>query len=175
MFQQKLAKKLAKYQRKISDIHVQHLGTEQTLVRMSITTDKYEDSDYTITANEKISGILVYPDNEVPISQGTNNNNTTQNNLHLYDFLPIELFVKNTTDLKYGDIIFQKLKVNTNLLDTDSNAYRLISLQVVDINYKFTVEKVWSKYILAPYTLSIEFDNLPELQTIIDNYLSEEW
>lgn len=174
-FQQKLAISVSNYQRKVSDMHIDHLGTEQSLIRLTIDEDKYGDRDYVITANEKITGILIFPGGEIPITFGETNTTTTQNNVHLYDILPIELYVKNTTELKHGDIILQKIRTNANLPVSNPDAFRLISLQVVDTNIKFTVERVWTKYIVAPYTLNITADGMGGLQTIINSYLAEDW
>lgn len=172
-FQQKLLRSVAKYQRKIQDKIIDHIGTEQKLVRVSLVEDKYGDEDLTVTTNEIITGSINYPDNEIPLAWEMNNSEASANNLHIYDLLPIEGFFKFETELDRGDILLQKVRVGVRGDSTDSTNFRLIALQVVDLITKMTVEVVYKKYQLAPYTLSIL--EHPELQTIIDEYLAEEW
>lgn len=172
-FQTKLAKKTEAYQRKISDTLINHIGNEVELVKIRITEDKYKDRTYELISDSTITAYINYPNNEIPISFGVDNTNPSQT-LHLYDLLPIEMYAKFEDDVLFGDILFQKIKVNPNGDPNSSDSYRLLALQVVDVSVRASVSVVWRKYELAPYTLDIVSD-LPELQTIIDNYLNEPW
>lgn len=174
--QSKLQRRVGSYQRKIYDLHIDHVGQEVSLVRVEITEDKYGDRDFAITATEKFSAYISYPGGEVPITSGVDNTDTSSLNIALYDILPIELFCKHTTVLKVGDILYQKLLTNPNLETTDSDAFRLLSLQVVDQKSKFTgTDLVWTKYIVAPYTLNYDADSMTALETTIDEILAEDW
>lgn len=174
--QSKIQRKIANYQRKVYDLHIDHVGQQATLTRVFSEEDKYGDREFTITGTEVFTAYINYPNSEIPITSGTDNTDTTQNNVHLYSLLPIELFVKHTTELKVNDIVYQKVRVNPNLEVTDPNAFRLLALQVVDQVSKFTgSDLVWIKYIVAPPTINYTSDELEELETVIDSALAEEW
>lgn len=172
-YQQKLARKVSNYQRKVQDLLVEQLGTEQSLVRLETTSDKYKDRTITLLSDEIITGIINYPNNEIPMTFGTTNTDSTSHGLHLYDLLPIEGHFKFNTELNFGDIIIQKIKTNVNGTDELSSNFRLIALQVVDLLSKASVEVIYKKYELAPYTLQVS--EVTGLQAIIDNYLDEPW
>ena len=172
--QSKMQKATSSYARKVFDTHIHHIGQQSNLVRISIISDKYGDSDYTITANEDFTGYLNFPGGELPITSGTDNTDTTQNNIHIYNLLPIELYTKHETELKEGDIILHKVRTNVNLETSNSDAFRILSLQVVDQIAKFNgVELMWNKFIVAPYTLNV--NDVDGLQDILDTVLAEDW
>ncbi len=85
------------------------------------------------------------------------------------------MFCKSTDNVKVGNIIFYKIRVNPNIDDTNTDGFRLLCLQIVDQIAKVNAsEVVYNRYIVAPYTLDIQSE-LPELQDYIDEYLSEDW
>ena len=139
-----------------------------------MTEDKYHDREFTITSSGSVSGIINYPDNEIPILFNTSDNTDNSLTVHMYDLLPIESWFKFENNLNKGDILLQKIKVNPTGDVTDTDSFRILMLEVVDVIGKASLEVTYLKYHLAPITLSID-NGLPALQPIIDNLLSADW
>ena len=173
-FQGKLAKKTSPFIRKVSDFHIEQLGTEIELTRVTIVEDKYHDKEFTISSSGKVTGIINYPDSEMPILFNSTDNTNNSTTIHMYDLLPIEGFFKFENNLNKGDILLQKIKVNPTGDITVSSNFRIMMLQVVDVIGKASLEVTYLKYHLAPITLSIS-TGLPALQPIIDAMLEADW
>ncbi len=173
-FQSKLAKKTSPFIRKVTDMHIESLGTEIEATRVSIVEDKYHDKEFSVTSTGKVTGIISYPDNEIPILFDTADNTNNSLTVHTYELLPIEGWFKFANNLNKGDIILQKIKVNPTGDVTVSSNFRILMLQVVDVVGKASLEVTYIKYTLAPITLSIS-TGLPALQPIIDNLLNAVW
>ena len=173
-FQSKLAKKVAPYQRKITDFHIEQLGSEVELTRVSIIENKYHDKEFSITSSGSVAGIINYPDSELPILFNSSDNTDNSTSIHMYNLLPIEGFFKFENNLNKGDILLQKIKVNPTGDVAVSSNFRIMMLQVVDVIGKASLEVTYLKYHLAPITLSID-NGLPALQPIIDSLLNADW
>ena len=130
--QDKLSRAIYAMQNKLMDTNIQALGTKVSTVFLEIQEDKYGNEEKIIKNNFDIDIVLSFPDDEIPTSLGSTQNNTSSestNVLHLADLLPIEGFVK-TEDLRsakiiVGSIILYKLK-------TSDGKFQVIPLQIVD-------------------------------------------
>lgn len=163
--QDKIAKGLFTAKRKFYDIEISMIGTEHKFIAITVTEDKYEDREYTITNNRDVTGYIDFPDNEVPIEPfGSSNQNSKT--LPLYDLLPIRAWFKFEDAIKKEEILLYKVQL-------DPENFYILPLEVVNMLGKVDRGLVWIAYELAPYTLSLI--NEPEVQTIINTYLAEDW
>lgn len=130
--QDKLSRAIFAMQNKLMDTHVQALGTKISTIFLEIIEDKYGNEEKIIHKYFDIDAVFSFPDDEIPTSLGSTQNNTSSestNVLHMADLLPIEVFVKSEDLVKaniiIGSIILYKIK-------TSDGKFQVIPLQIVD-------------------------------------------
>lgn len=160
--QSRLRYRTALLKRKLFDNQVKQTGDTIQLVRLTIEEDIYGNRGYVATSQEIITGIVSIPSNEVLLWENTNNP-AEGSGIGIYDILPIEAWFQLDTNVQKGDIIILKY-----LLDPRTKDFKLIPLQVVNKVGRIANALVWTKWILAPYTLNLE--DFPELTTILNRY-----
>jgi len=164
--QDKLLRGTATLRRKYYDIEIAHIGTEQKVIHISMVRDKYGDTEFTVVSDKVITGYIDYPGNEIPIAQ-EHSDNTANRGLYLYELLPIEGYFQFEDKVKFKDIILQKISMG------DDDDFRIMGLQVSEITTKADVSAVWRKYILSPWTLSLE--SYPNIQTLVNTWYDIPW
>src|SRR5574344_1523582 len=153
-YQDTLARAMLAYQNKLMDFNVEITGTKVTTVLLEIEEDKYHNEGITIKSNSEITCIFNFPNNEIPVSMSSAQDNTASdstNVLHLYDILPITCFFK-TSDLQSlsvikGSVVLYKIKM------IDGN-FQVIPFQITDAVAKGNPSSaiLWQEFTVAPVT-----------------------
>lgn len=165
---EKIQRAIFRLQTKLNDVNVDTLGTKSsTTFLIDLVKDKYGNKGWTLKEYKEISIIINFPGEEIPTpSMGDNNNQTSNNVLHMYDLLPITARVKFSDNVKVGNMILYKVKVN--------DSYHTMILEFVSLISKSTrVGVVVQDWVVAPIT-DYSVSNLPEFKQILEQYENQD-
>lgn len=174
--QDRIQRGMAKLQKRLSSTMISVLGTKATRTFfLSIDQDKYKNEVIKILDYGPLECVISWPGNEIPmmLSTDTSDASTSAITPHLYDLLPIEIYINpydiESKKIKRGDIIFYKVK---NI----DNSWIVIPLQLTDmIGYSTITNVVLLKWSASP-TTSYELVNKPEYKQILQKFKdSDNW
>jgi hypothetical protein len=168
--QDKIQRAIAKMQIKLSSTMVKAVGTKATnCFFLRIEQDKYKNTATTIKEYGQMSCVIVFPGNEIPmmLSEDVSDSPTVSMTPHLYDLLPIEIFIDpeeiQSKHIKKGDVILYKMK------NIDSS-WMILPLQLVDMLGTGTISNiVLLKWNAAPVT-NYELLGKPEYKAIVKEF-----
>lgn len=161
--QSKLAKIQAKLKRKLSDNHLNNVGYDHKLLRITKTEDKYKNETIDYTSYDFITGYIEFPNNKVPIFTTANFVSGTS----IYDLLPTKAYFKFEDNVQVDDIIIWKY-----LLNPDTEEYKVLVYTVVEHIGSFSNTLLYQEFNIAPHVLDMEA--FPEIKAEIDDWKAEE-
>ncbi|MGD9678153.1 MAG: hypothetical protein AB7V16_07290 [Vulcanibacillus sp.] len=162
---EKIQRSFYALQKRLNDINVETLGTKSSnTFLIDLIKDKYKNKSLTIKDYREISIYVNFPGEEIPTpNMGTNNNQTSNNVLHLYDILPITARVKFSDNVKTGNIFLYKIK-------QPDGSFHVLIMEFLSVISKATrVGVVVQDWVVAPIT-DHALTQLPEFQTILNQY-----
>lgn len=151
--QDSISRKLWRWQKRMEDVSIQVSGTESKVAVLKVIRDKYSNESTEISVSGYVNVMLSFPDDEIPTSQWSTDNSSENNTntLHMYDLLPITLYITYENMKQYGitkdSIILYKIK---NFDDT----FQLLCLQITDSLSKGNASSgiTWVEFHVAPVT-----------------------
>lgn len=152
--QDSIARKLYDFQNKLQSFNVQLKGTQVSTMIIEMTTDQYGNTESAIQQYFDVDCVFDFPQDEIPVSLSSTQNNMSENSsqvLHLWDLLPISMWVKNNDikilNFKKGSIVLYPLKM------ADGNI-QVIEFQITDLIAKGNPSSgiLYSEYTVAPAT-----------------------
>lgn len=173
-YQTKLAKAFYNYQNKAQGFQVKISGTEVKTMLIEMVEDKYQNTHYVVKNALSITAIFDFPNDEVPINLTSSQNtdsSSSSNTLHLYDILPITMFVKNEQikdlNITKGTLVLYPIK----LLDGNVS---LTTFQITDCVAKGNPNYgiLWEQFTVAPIT-DYALVNNSEYQRILNEFAQE--
>ena len=175
--QDKIARKIFKYQNKLQSFNVKIKGTEIATCLLDIEEDKYGNTAMSLRAMAEVHCIFDFPMDEIPVSLSSTNSNTDKNStqvLHLFELLPISCWFRNDDiselNIKKGMILLYPIKL------ADQNI-QVIEFQVIDLVAKANPNSgvLYSEYTVAPAT-NFAFRETEEYQNILNHVIeSYKW
>lgn len=157
----KIANSQGKLKRKFFDYSVNNSGTENKVILLKLTTNKYNDIEVEI-AKHFISSIVIDIPGEIPIDRLRTDitiPQATTQSVFLYDILPVQIYSKFEDNIERGDIIVEKITM-------DSGVYYLVLEVAETLGNILGRQIVYKKQNAAPYTKTLP----TEVKSIIENY-----
>ena len=163
--QSKMSFRQAKLKRRLYDNKIKLVGQKTQVIKLSIEEDDFGNRDFTIVAQEIITGIISIPGGEILLwnSSRAGNNPSEGSGVGVYDILPIDAWFKFSDKVEKGDILVYKY-----LIDPETKDYHIQAFQVVNKIGKFSNNLLFVKYVLAKHML--DFTNYPEITPILNAY-----
>jgi len=165
---EKIQRSFYALQKKMNDVNIKTLGATANTFLIDLIKDKYGNKGYTVKDYKPFAVYVQFPGEEIPTpNMGTNNNQTSNNVLHLYDILPIIARVPFDFPVKIGNVFLYKIK-------QPDNSYFTMILEFVSVISKATrVGVTVQEWVVAPITDHALY-NLPEFKQILDEYKAKD-
>jgi hypothetical protein len=170
-YQERLEKSQILAQKALFDNNIRLLGNESQVLRIQLTEDlRYQDQDIELITNEVIEVYIDWPF-DVPMNRYRQGlvTNVSQQGLHFFDILPIDLFYKWTPN---DDVAINK----GNLVEGDLLVYAIqdidqkipVIFRVSEILGTLRKNMVFHKAQMAPYNGIVP----ASIKTLIDTYVN---
>lgn len=161
---EKIQRAFYSIQKKLNNNNIKTLGATANTFLIDLVKDKYSNKGYTIKDYSPFAVYVQFPGEEIPTPNMGNNDNQTSNNvLHLYDVLPIIARCSFDFPVKTGNVFLYKVK-------QPDDTYFTMVLEFISVISKATrVGVVSQEWIVAPIT-DYALYNLPEFTAILEQY-----
>lgn len=153
--QQSLSKNLDPLRRRLYDYKINVSGVLTQVLRLKITTDKYEDEEIDLISDDIIT---VYIDlggfGELPLIRYRNgllDIAPTNEGIYMYNIIPFKGYAKFNDRVEKGDLIIRKFSTE------NSNEPALIILKVTELTGSFSsTGLVWKSFNCSPFNGPLE-------------------
>ena len=165
----KIEKSNAKLRRKLFDNNIKVMGDETEILRITLVQDPDfpDDNEMVITDKGKTQVIIELPGEDISVRDTDSNYgtqlDTSQDNLSLYDILPIPMWSKFSDELKKGDIIVYKIY-------NDKDVPSPYIFQITRKYRRFNRVSTYTRFDIAFYHLDLS----QEVRNLIDDYMNDE-
>ena len=168
--QDKIQRATFRIQNKLHDLTIKVLGTGATSsFLLTIEEDKFHNNATVITSYKNIYCKIIFPGDEIPVRPSSIATNRSNNVLALYDILPIEARFLISDNVRIGDVVLYKIKLN-------DGSYQVLPLQVVDNIVKGNMANiVLQRYIVAPITDYVFLQNASYLSIVSTFTSTDNW
>ncbi len=162
---EKIQRAFYSIQKKLNDNNVETLGTKSSnTFLVNLVRDKYQNSEYKIIDYKPISVYIQFPGEEIPTpTMGTDNNQTGNSVLHMYDLLPIIAKTKFSDSVKVGNVILYKVK-------QPNDSFSILILEFISVISKATRVGVISQDWIVAMPTDYSLYNKPEFKAILEEY-----